>query len=683
MPRPKDPVHDHFEVAEDGSLRCKECKDYTIKSRAPVRLVTHLASCAAAAPTLRDTYKKRDTAAKARTVTKRPRTDTSATLPIIGFGSTSANVASSSGSGPTGSQNIERWIDAVSPADQHRLERSLASWLYSSGLPLSIVEHPGFHAFMAEARPGFKIPSRKALAGPMLDESYSSMRRQVKERIDSTETPMLTLVTDSWTNNRQESLTNFVLVTPAGEAFFHSAEPSGQESHTAEYLAAGIDKVLQDVGPHKFNAICTDTAANIKAAVRNVVWRPDFKHIHQVGCTSHQLNLAIGDLLKSEPWKTTCARATQVATWFRNHHTPLALLRSLQLQQKGKEISLQVPVATRWQSNAACFRSLLKSKDALQEVIAKLDVRPYIERSRTGVEVRNTVQSEAFWGDLDDLQSVVKPFVKAIIKYETNLPQLSRIWTDYQHLTKVALSQARPETRDEVVRKLEARWAKIQTPVMLLAAMLDVGLPPDRRIKVDSECQSIALQWLQERYSPTEGAKIYAQLLLFFNKAGMFQNPGYWDAELLKQVHARIWWTQFDCELSVLAQELLSIMPSSGAAERNWSTFGFIHSKLRNRLRNPRVEKLVYLYTNGRIINNKAASRVQFAASDSGDEGSDDGLGAELDFGAELDDGAEFDDGAEPEDGCGETIVVGAMTDDLDFEADEEGSEEFDSSSTG
>jgi hypothetical protein len=79
MPRSKDPVHDHFEVAEDGSLRCKECKDYTTKSRAPIRLVTHLASCTAAASPLREVYKQRDTAAKAHTVTKRPRTDTSAT----------------------------------------------------------------------------------------------------------------------------------------------------------------------------------------------------------------------------------------------------------------------------------------------------------------------------------------------------------------------------------------------------------------------------------------------------------------------------------------------------------------------------------------------------------------------------------------------------------------------------
>ena len=38
------------------------------------------------------------------------------------------------------------------------------------------------------------------------------------------------------------------------------------------------------------------------------------------------------------------------------------------------------------------------------------------------------------------------------------------------------------------------------------------------------------------------------------------------------------------------------------ASERNWSTYKFIHSKLRNRLVNDCAEKLVYIYWNIRIL---------------------------------------------------------------------------------
>ena len=54
--------------------------------------------------------------------------------------------------------------------------------------------------------------------------------------------------------------------------------------------------------------------------------------------------------------------------------------------------------------------------------------------------------------------------------------------------------------------------------------------------------------------------------------------------------------------LSDVAIRILLIPPTSAASERNWSTFGFIHSKLRNRLCEERVEKIVYIFWNLRIL---------------------------------------------------------------------------------
>ena len=50
-----------------------------------------------------------------------------------------------------------------------------------------------------------------------------------------------------------------------------------------------------------------------------------------------------------------------------------------------------------------------------------------------------------------------------------------------------------------------------------------------------------------------------------------------------------------------MAKWALLILPTTGAAERNWLAFGYIHSKNRNSLLNDRVNKLVYIYWNLRI----------------------------------------------------------------------------------
>ena len=50
--------------------------------------------------------------------------------------------------------------------------------------------------------------------------------------------------------------------------------------------------------------------------------------------------------------------------------------------------------------------------------------------------------------------------------------------------------------------------------------------------------------------------------------------------------------------LQNLAIRVFSMATSAAASERNFSTFGFIHSELRNRLSPEKVKKLVYIKTN-------------------------------------------------------------------------------------
>ena len=51
-----------------------------------------------------------------------------------------------------------------------------------------------------------------------------------------------------------------------------------------------------------------------------------------------------------------------------------------------------------------------------------------------------------------------------------------------------------------------------------------------------------------------------------------------------------------------IAKPINKMIGSSATAERDWSIFRFIHSRLRNRLTNERVEKLVFLYTNSVLM---------------------------------------------------------------------------------
>lgn len=55
-------------------------------------------------------------------------------------------------------------------------------------------------------------------------------------------------------------------------------------------------------------------------------------------------------------------------------------------------------------------------------------------------------------------------------------------------------------------------------------------------------------------------------------------------------------------DLTDLAIKVFSLVASSCASERNFSTLKFIHSNLRNRLKYKKVEKLVYIFANDKLL---------------------------------------------------------------------------------
>ncbi|MCO5597023.1 hypothetical protein L7F22_051096 [Adiantum nelumboides] len=71
------------------------------------------------------------------------------------------------------------------------------------------------------------------------------------------------------------------------------------------------------------------------------------------------------------------------------------------------------------------------------------------------------------------------------------------------------------------------------------------------------------------------------------------------------------WWQNYGTralELQRLAIRVLSQVSSASACERNWSTYGFIHSLKRNRLGHSKADDLVYVHSNLRLISRKKPS---------------------------------------------------------------------------
>eukprot|EP01038_Epipyxis_sp_PR26KG_P016473 gene16473-22471_t len=74
------------------------------------------------------------------------------------------------------------------------------------------------------------------------------------------------------------------------------------------------------------------------------------------------------------------------------------------------------------------------------------------------------------------------------------------------------------------------------------------------------------------------------------------------------------------CNDDDVAFRVFSIPSSAAASERNWSTYGFIHSALRNRLKDERASKLVYVFFNTKGLNQIEAKEEDFADCESDED---------------------------------------------------------------
>lgn len=229
------------------------------------------------------------------------------------------------------------------------------------------VENDVFRQFLKRLKPTYKPTNRKALAGPLLDNTYAHIKLQM-DRIIKEAAGQLTLVSDSWSNQRSESVTNY-LITSRQHSIFVGSEVLGAERHTAEVIARGLSNTIEQLGgAGAVAAVTTDNAANIRAAWPELEKR--YSGLLTLGCASHTVNLLVENILKLSTLHTTLSTAVHVIRYFESSNVRTGALTAAASATQETRISLKLPGKTRWQGKLEAINSLVANKPYVQAVIA-------------------------------------------------------------------------------------------------------------------------------------------------------------------------------------------------------------------------------------------------------------------------------------------------------------------------
>ncbi|GKC42705.1 hypothetical protein Tco_1060427, partial [Tanacetum coccineum] len=183
--------------------------------------------------------------------------------------------------------------------------------------------------------------------------------------------------------------------------------------------------------------------------------------------------------------------------------------------------------------------------------------------------VVQTIQSESFWIDVDHILAVTKPIFLLIKFCDGDGPRMG-----------------------EIYERMDNMMGQNDNPITLLGLLTP-------RFYDTRYIEALAPRG-QQRRAPNLDKEQFAT---FTMKKGLFALPGaLMDAVTMDAVD---WWSTYGSEtpeLADVAKKVLSQPISSSSAERNRSTYSYIHSVKRNRLNNKRADKLVYIHSNIRLL---------------------------------------------------------------------------------
>lgn len=266
-------------------------------------------------------------------------------------------------------------------------------------LPLSFVDGPGFHQFMAIVSPEYTIPSRPTVRN-RLEELYGSVKNKLMTAIKNFH--YVSLTTDAWSSR---ATTSYVTVTLHGinknwnMVSYTLDTLEFEDRHTGPNLQKHLLQVSTEWNlGNKVVAVVHDNARNIVAAMEMTLELGE-----SVRCFCHSLQLAVNHSMKKQMIQDVLQKASNIVGHFKHSNVAAKVLRKKQNMLNLAEHQLQNRCPTRWNSTFEMAERLVEQHQAIDAV--------FDDRDWTSVKVSRQMKLvEDEWRFLRDLVHLLRPF---------------------------------------------------------------------------------------------------------------------------------------------------------------------------------------------------------------------------------------------------------------------------------
>ena len=232
-------------------------------------------------------------------------------------------------------------LDAYTKA---KFEQAIAMHYFTTGTSFQRINEENLAIAVKTLRPDAVLPSRKKLAGQLLEKAYTDLKEKVDAHLEN---GTVCLISDAWSNIKNDSIVNYMATSPSSTLFLESVS-TGEQNHDANWIASDIQRLMARYSKTTFAGAVTDNSSANKNAWEQLSRKHPSAYFQ--GCTSHGLHLLVKDIFAST--KTKKAKDSEltypidypfenllefieackdIVKLFHNHH---ALKAQLQAEQK-------------------------------------------------------------------------------------------------------------------------------------------------------------------------------------------------------------------------------------------------------------------------------------------------------------------------------------------------------------
>ncbi|XP_042410002.1 uncharacterized protein LOC121999379 [Zingiber officinale] len=497
--------------------------------------------------------------------------------------------------------------------------QEIARFIYGCAIPFNCVKHPSFQKMfelVGRYGCGFKAPTYHEVRETLLKKEVNQTKELLEVYKAEWKKIGCSVMSDGWTDKKRRSICNFLVNSPRGTVFLKSIDTSNV-SKTTKKVFEMLDEIIDEVGGENVVQVITDNAANYKAAGEMLMEKR--KNLYWTPCVAHCIDLILEDFEKKlEVHKETITKARRVATYIYSRTLLISMLRHFT-----KSRDLIRPATTRFATaylTLSCFKEL---KVFLMTMFSSQSWKTSrFAKTNEGKCVEQTISDSKFWHNVVVCLKAAIPLIKVLRLVDSEeKPAMGFIYNAMDSAKEQIQANFNNVKRkfQSILNIIDERWElQLHRSLHAAAYFLNPQYQYSPDFKVSMELKLNLYQCLDRLVtSQCDRDKIDIQIEDFKSTKGLFGINAAIVARDKKTPAA--WWDSYGdgCpELQKFAIRVLSLTCSSSGCERNWSAFEMVHTKKRNRLQQKKMNDLVFVMSNMKMINRKSKKEELFTIDD-------------------------------------------------------------------